>query len=113
MNGSTAKFIRKTAHEFDLNTRDLKRTYNRLNHIEKGQIKGDTLRLALPHLLTAVIESPTIKEDHNPIEAALTTQKKKYEPGLIRKFIAWFMLKLRFWNFETSYRYEHQLEPNT
>lgn len=47
MNGQTAKIINKAASTYRLKPRRLKRAYNKLNHMERGEVKADMFNFCM------------------------------------------------------------------
>lgn len=128
MNGSTAKIINKAASTYRLKPRRLKRAYNELNHIERGEVKTDMFSfcMELRQADVSIIKSAnerrlayqkqqrekSKKSSGNAIrDLRQKPDSGKSKPPFLRRLVAWMMLKLRIWNFETSYRYERNLEP--
>ncbi|WP_409029421.1 hypothetical protein [Gracilimonas sediminicola] len=123
MNGSTAKIINKSAQKYRLKPRRLKRAYNKLNHLDRGKVKSDmfTFCMKLREADVSIIQSANerrlamqkkqrkVQADSRSGNAIKDLQKErdrsKQKPPMYRRFIAWVMLKLGFWTYETSYRY--------
>lgn len=130
MNGSTAKIINRSAQKYRLKPRRLKRAYNKLNHLERGKVKADMLSFCM-ELREADVSIIQSANERRKALIKKKQQKAEYQSGnsikdlnkdldqrkqktpLHRRLIAWIMLKLGFWNWETSYRYERQLEPKS
>lgn len=122
MNGSTAKIINRASQMYRIHSRRLKREYHKLNHMEKGQAKANMQRFCMDlkqERATAIRQireekAEKVKREKIPTRNAIRDiQNEKNNPSMIRWFVAWIMLKLGIWNWETSYRYERHLEPKS
>jgi len=134
MNGSTAKKINRSATKTRVSSRLVKRKYYGLNQFQKREARRDMVgfcidikkarskairklreseKAASDQALKAVSKKrhkrdATASQSDTPATQQLKKDKK---PPFFRRLFSWFMLKLGFWNWETSYRFERNLKP--